>query len=106
MKFCNAYRTGIVGAFLLISHPLLAQEPQRPGRVAESVVGEVGQRQTDAQTQVRTEPMVRINSRVPNRVQNRNRNRIDRYYDPHANTVSPFEVATDQAQNAGSRTRR
>lgn len=47
------------------------------------------------------EPMARINGRIQNRVQSRIRNRIDRYYDPQANAVSPFEVAGDQARTAG-----
>lgn len=106
MRLCNGPRIAFLGALLLLSHPLLAQEQQRPGHVGESAVGEVGQRQTGARTQIRTEPMARISSRVPNRVQNRIRNRIDRHYNPQANAASPFEVAADQVENTNLPTRR
>lgn len=88
-----------LGAVTLISSPCLGQE-QRPGRVSESMVGEVGQRQTGDQTQSNIKPMARINNRISNRVQNRIRNRIDRYYDPQSNVTAPFEVAAEQAQRS------
>jgi hypothetical protein len=105
---------GILVALLLAPLPSMAQtqsqrqtqNEQRPGRVAESAVGEVGQRQTRERPQANIEPMSRINSRIANRVQNRIRNRIDRYYNPQANATSPFEVAADRARDAGSRDRR
>lgn len=114
MKSCNLFGTGALGIALLLSTPALAQQQQssRPqqqqGRTAESMAGEVGQRQSRTQMQERagTEPMARINNRIPNRVQNRIRNRIDRNYDPKANTTSPFEVAAEQVEAAGSRRRR
>jgi len=68
------------------------------GRIANSSVGEVGQRQTRADMAPATEPMARITSRINNRVQNRIRNRIDRNYDPQANATSPFKVAEDQTR--------
>lgn len=71
--------------------------PAPPGRVAESTVGEAGQRQT--REQVNAQPMARIANRVQNRVQNRIRNRIDRNYDPQANTTDPFEVAEDEVRS-------
>lgn len=75
----------------------------RQGETARSVAGQTGQRQSREllSQDAGIEPMARINSRVQNRVQSRIRNRIDRYYDPQANAVSPFEVAGDQARTAG-----
>ncbi len=70
--------------------------PMRVNRVANSAVGEAGQRNTTAQLADR--PGTRLLGRVQNRVQSRLRNRIDRYYDPQANTTSPFAVAAEQAQ--------
>lgn len=75
-------------------------ENQRPGRVAGSAVGLVGQRQTRGQTIGGVTPMARIDNRIRNRVQSRIRNRIDRDYDPQANAASPFEVAGDEARAA------
>lgn len=82
--------------------PALAQD-SGPGRVARSTAGEVGSRQTHQQTALGFEPLSRIDSRVQNRVQSRIRNRIDRYYDPRANTETPFASASDQARTAGRR---
>lgn len=97
-----------LAALLLVPAPLIAQDrqQQQPGRLAETAVGELGQRQTAEQAAANIKPMSRINNRIPNRVQNRIRNRIDRHYDPQANTTSPFEVAADQAEDANSRLRR
>ncbi len=63
-----------------------------------------GQRQTRQQVAQETgiEPMGRISSRIQNRVQARIRNRIDRYYDPQANTTTPFLVAGDQLRATAS----
>ena len=72
---------------------------QNSGRVADSAVGIVGQRQTREQMGYAS-PMERIASRIPNRVQNRIRNRIDPSYDPQANAASPFLTAEDQARIA------
>lgn len=72
---------------------------QNSGRVADSAVGIVGQRQTREQMGYAS-PMGRIASRIPNRVQNRIRNRIDPSYDPQANAASPFLTAEDQARIA------
>lgn len=82
--------------------PALAQDGV-PGRVAQTTAGEVGSRQTRQQTAPGFEPLSRIDSRIQNRVQSRIRNRIDRYYDPQANTETPFASASDQARNAGRR---
>lgn len=79
--------------------------PAAVGQVAESSVGRTGQRQTREDAAANIEPMGRINDRVANRVQNRIRNRIDRYYNPQANSSSPFEIAADQARQAGVRSR-
>lgn len=108
MMHCCRHGLAILCATLLFSGPALAQQEPQAGRVAESAVGQAGQRQTAARTQaqIQAEPMARINSRIPNRVQNRVRNRIDRNYDPLANATSPFEVAADRVQTPGARTGR
>lgn len=82
--------------------PSIGQSAQ----IADSSVGQVGQRQAREEAAPNVEPMGRINNRVANRVQSRIRNRIDRFYDPQANAASPFEVAGEQARAAGRRTRR
>lgn len=93
MRF-SAFIIGIAAVLPLIASSAQAQETPLPGQVADSAVGQVGQRQTAASIQA--EPMGRINNRVANRVQNRIRNRIDRSYNPTANTTFPFEVAAEQ----------
>lgn len=78
--------------------------PEAPqGETARSVDVAVGQRQNRDQIAANAgvKPMARINGRVQNRIQARIRNRIDRYYDPQANSLSPFKVASDQNQEAG-----
>lgn len=77
---------------------------ERSGGTATSSAGQTGQRRTREQVSG-IEPMARIASRIQNRAQTRIRNRLDRYYDPQANTVSPFVVAGDQARSAGRRRR-
>lgn len=86
--------------------PEQTQTPVRPiqaGRVADSSVGEVGQRQTreGAAAEAGITPMARIASRIQNRVQSRIRNRIDRDYDPQANATNPFEAAEEETRSAG-----
>lgn len=83
---------------ILITSPTFAQGANN-GQTARSSVGQVGQRQT--REQVENEPLGRIANRVQSRVQSRISNRIDRYYNPEANRVSPFQVAGDQARTAG-----
>lgn len=70
------------------------------GRIADSAVGQVGQRQTRESTATETgiKPTARLVSRIQNRVQNRIRNRIDRDYDPETNATNPFKVAEEQAR--------
>lgn len=79
----------------------------QPGQTATSPAGQTGQRQTREQVAQDTgiEPMGRITNRIQNRAQTRIRNRIDRYYDPQANTTSPFAVAGEQARTAGRQRR-
>lgn len=93
---------GPIAASLLIVPSALAQESTRPGQLAESAAGQLGQRQTTENSQAHIEPLGRLNNRIANRVQNRIRNRIDRYYDPRANTTSPFEVAAEQSTRVQS----
>ena len=71
---------------------------QKAGSVAQSSVGIAGQRQEKAQGIANIRPMDRINTRIANRVQSRIRNRIDRFYDPAANTTSPFKAAAEQGR--------
>ncbi|QHD70719.1 hypothetical protein GS397_26800 (plasmid) [Sphingobium yanoikuyae] len=87
---------GFFATSLLIISSASAQESTYLGQLAESAAGQVGQRQTAGNSQAHIEPLGRLNNRIANRVQNRIRNRIDRYYDPRANTTSPFEVAAEQ----------
>lgn len=96
MRFCALGLSGSA-ALLLMTSSAQAQEVARSGQVADSAVGQVGQRQTAENSQANIEPMGRLNNRIPNRVQNRIRNRIDRTYDPRANAMSPFEVAAEQS---------
>ena len=87
--------------------PQLPPQPiDPPGRVADSAVGEVGQRQTRGQAAQGVVSTARVGNRIPNRVQSRLRNRIDRYYDPQANATSPFVVAEGQARRASNPSRR
>jgi hypothetical protein len=74
--------------------------PTQPGRLADSPVGEVGQRITRDRPVAGIEPMARLSNRIANRVQSRIRNRIDRSYDPQANAASPFVNAEEQARAA------
>lgn len=69
-----------------------------PGEVAQSSVGQAGQRRTreDLTPDNQIVPMTRISSRIQNRVQARIRNRIDRFYDPKSNATSPFAIAGEQ----------
>lgn len=72
-----------------------------PGRVAQSTVGEAGQRQTREQAAVDGRaPMARLSSRIRNRVENRIRNRIDRYYNPQVDITSSFRAAENDARTA------
>ena len=57
---------------------------------ANTGAGEVGQRQTAADSTIEPNTLYRVNTRIQNRVENRLRNRIDRNYDPTANSISPF----------------
>jgi len=68
------------------------------GTVATSSVGTAGQRLTPTQGVGNTKPAARIETRIANRVESRIRNRIDRYYDPQANSTSPFKVASDKVR--------
>ncbi|MEG3092907.1 hypothetical protein [Sphingomonas sp. PB1R3] len=75
----------------------------RQGETPPLAAGQTGLRQSREQVAADTGimPMGRIDARIQNRVQMRIRNRIDRYYDPTANTTSPFAVAAEQANQAG-----
>lgn len=72
----------------------------------DMLIGQVGQRQSRKEASPNFEPMERVANRVTNRVESRMRTRLDRYYDPRANSESPFKVAGEQARVAGRITRR
>jgi hypothetical protein len=80
--------------------PASSSEPTTTvaGRNAIVAGSQVGQRVAGGRGAQAIEPHARLQTRVQNRVQNRLRNRVDRYYDPTANTTSPYEVAREEAQ--------
>ena len=80
------------------SAPVESGITKQAGKTPNTDTSVAGRRQTPQQVAQDTgiEPMGRISSRIQNRVQARIRNRIDRYYDPQANTATPFIVASDQ----------
>lgn len=82
--------------------PLPPPRAAPPGRVADSAVGQAGQRRTRGQPVAGIEPTARIGNRIQNRVQSRLRNRIDRNYDPQANATDPFAVAERQVRRANN----
>lgn len=83
--------------------PVAAQvRPNQAGRVADSLVGEVGQRQTRERAVPGVNPIARLNTRVTNRIQSRLRTRIDRYYDPQLNSTDAFVAAEAEIRRAGS----
>lgn len=82
-------------AMLMTGASLPAQE--YGARVAGSLIGSTGQRQTRSEM-LPNQPATRIS----NRVQLRLRNRLDRFYSPTANAASPFQIASDQVR-AGRR---
>lgn len=88
----------VVAALLFATSPAISQEVQG-GRVAETVVGRAGQRQTRADAAPNVQALDRINTRIGNRVQSRIRSRIDRNYNPQVNALSPFRVAEDQTRS-------
>lgn len=97
----------LAGMFSMVmsATPTTAQQ-EAAGRVADSVVGEIGQRQSRVQSAINTKPMERINNRVRNRVDLRIRNRIDRFYNPQGDAASSFDLANDRSRiNASVRSR-
>jgi hypothetical protein len=104
-SFRSKRHVTLIAALVAGVSPTTAQQIQG-GRVADSTVGKVGQRQTrDAAASI-VVPTGRIDGRIPSRIQSRIRNRIDRFYSPQANAASPFTVAQDQARVAGHSTRK
>src|SRR3546814_19425684 len=81
MRFCALGLSGSA-ALLLMTSSAQTQEVARSGQVADSAVGQVGQRQTAENSQANIDPTGRQNKRIPNRGKNRNRTRINRTYDP------------------------
>lgn len=89
---------GISAVMLVIGSSGQAQDTTRPGQVAKSVVGQVGQRQNANSSQTNINPTGRIKNRIANRIQNR----IDSAYNSTNNTTSPFEVAAEQVSRGQS----
>lgn len=89
---------GMPGAICLVLMAVPATAQDQPGRIADSSVGEVGQRQT--RDQLVSEPLARINSRIQNRIESRIANRIDRFYNNGSQT------STSAYDAAGQRVRR
>lgn len=96
---------------LMASPPATAQQvtttqpmlvPALEGQVAQSSVGQVGQRQTREQTAPNTPPMNRIASRLQTRIQSRLRTRIDRLGAPPATPLTAFIVAEEEARTKSS----
>lgn len=77
--------------------PASAQQ-ETGGRVADSAVGEVGQRQSRSQSATNAQPMDRIDNRIRNRVNLRIRNRIDRFYEAQGDAASSFDTASDRTR--------
>lgn len=92
-------------ALLSAMTPASAQDAPA-GRVADSAVGQAGQRQTRDQASTNVVSTGRINGRIQNRVQSRVRSRIERNYGSQANAASPFEIAGEQARTASRPNRR
>lgn len=105
---CRPQGTLVVALLLFASmygSAAQAQE-QQAGQVAKSSAGQVGRRQTREEAAAKINPLAAVNGRLQNRVESRLRTRIDRYYDPQANTLSPFKVAGEETRIAGRPRRR
>lgn len=87
--------------------PSTAKRVERPvpGKLADSAFGRAGERQT-SDSFGSIVPTARLQSRIANRIQSRLRSRIDRYYDPQANTTSPFAVAGEGVKRQGQQPQR
>lgn len=91
----------------LPSRPPIELGVPNAGRVADTLAGQIGQRQTrNGVSMTGRDPTARIDARIQNRVQSRIRNRVDRNYDPQANATSPFKIAGEQAQTRNRSGRR
>lgn len=83
---------------IIVTSAMPAMAQQGTGRVADSAVGEVGQRQSRSQSATNAKPMDRISNRIRNRVELRIRNRIDRFYNPQGDAASSFDTANDRSR--------
>lgn len=72
------------------------------GQTVDTGIGEVGQRQSTANTAPNVNPAERVNNRIQNRVQNRLINRIDRYYAPRDNAAGAFDEASARVRETSS----
>lgn len=84
-------------AQIILLAPLAAQESHpNPSQVAQSVAGQVGQRQKIEMTDVHFKPIRRIQSRIQNRIQSRIPQRIDSSYSSSVDAVGSFKAASEQ----------
>lgn len=90
-----------LGVALLASVTPAAAQQTVVGRVAESAVGQAGQRQTREESVIGIEPMMRIQNRIQNRIQSRLRTRIDRDSSSVASAASSVENAVARTRTAG-----
>ncbi len=81
-----------------------ADDPTQQGRVADSAVGKVGERQRQIDNP-NTQPLARIDSRIQNRVASRLTTRIDRYSRTITGTTA-FSEAAEDSRRPNRRTRR
>jgi hypothetical protein len=79
---------------IIVTSAMPAMAQQGTGRVADSAVGQVGQRQSATNAK----PTDRISNRIRNRVELRIRNRIDRFYNPQGDAASSFDTANDRSR--------
>lgn len=99
----------IAAVGVLVPAPVIAQTASSSsfeqtvttaGRVSESTVGEVGQRQTRFDVAKGIVPTARVASRIQNRVESRIHSRIDLGYDPKIDATSSIEIAEKQARTS------
>lgn len=81
--------------------PPVATAPIVEGQVAQSAVGQAGQRQTRDQALLNITPIERIPSRLQNRIQSRLQTRIDRNNTSSATALTPFAIADEETRTAG-----
>ena len=77
--------------FSIVSTVSSAQSSDQPGRTAEVLAGEVGQRQDDRNAVQAQSQAKFTNRRLSNRLETRVENRIDRRYNPRGLGLLPYK---------------